>query len=142
MIRLRFDTRQIATLCISIQKFVDKDIIPIAAHVLVNQIHTFTSEGLDFRGESFKPYTLAYAKFKLAKIGSNLPVNLSFTNDLLNSVGLYEIGSEHFVTMSDEQLPKAEGLDKKRKIWGVNDNTPDLVTQALLDGWNLKVNAT
>lgn len=132
--------------------FAEKDAIPIAARVQIKQIRDYSALGLDPSGASYAPYTKAYGKRRVAAGFSLSPVNLRLTGGLMAS--LQRVGN--VVTVSDEAVSRVnletmksanttyaqivQGLQRKRKIFGVNPATLEEMAHDIADALSLGPN--
>lgn len=109
-----------------------EQLLPIGAGVLTKQVKTLSQEQqVDYTGVPFAPLVPAYRKRKIKAGHPGIP-NLTFSGKFMASIGMQDNDT---IGPSAELQPQAEGLNKKREIWGVHPDSIRLVEHAASDAW-------
>lgn len=136
------DTRELRALAGRLEVFRSK-VVPLAAGILTKQVKVLSQQQqVDYRGTAFKPLTPAYKRRKIKAGHPGIP-NLTFTGKFMDRIGLRSdtLNGLPYVGPIESFQPQAEGLDKKRKIWGVNPDSEKKVEESLEQAFNSIVNA-
>ncbi len=132
--QIKVDTRELQALIPRIGKF-RASVVPIVAGVLVKQVKTLSQQQqVSFDGSAFAPLTPAYKRRKRHAGHLGIP-NFTYSGKYMNRIGLRLDGAVPYVGPVESFQPQAQGLDKKRKIWGVHPDSVRLSISALEQAW-------
>lgn len=100
-----------------------------AARTIANNMRRYMHEyGMTPDGVTYAPYTKAYARRRFNKFGLQVDkVDLKVTGEYGRGIKPRKEGEDIIVAPKDSDLPRAQGLSKKRPHIGVAPEVPGLI---------------
>lgn len=136
MITATVDIKGIQNAYSYLQRFVDNDVIDIAATEVKLQIRNLSAMGLDAKGVRFKPYVKPYGRQRVREGFSENPVDLRKTGGLIDNIMTVNdpSGLLALITVDEDHGEIAKGLTKKRNFLDLHPDTVIQVERSLKNG--------
>lgn len=104
-----------------------------AANIVANEMRRYMHEyGMTPDGETYAPYVPRYKRYREKHNRSGSKVDLKFTGEYGRDIRPRKDGDDIIVAPKESDLPRAEGLSKKRPHIGVGREVPGIIEAS----WN------
>ena len=117
MISMTVDISQLKGIENAIHEDIWHKIEKEVANNIIKLIKQKTSQGIDYLGDTFKPYTKSYANYRHKKGLQSNSVDLKFTGKMLN--GIFYNEGDSAIEFTTDRIDIAYYVNNKRQFFAV-----------------------